>query len=174
MRLSVLKLLLFVAAAMPALLTQAKLSQADPAATWYWCETSKAYFPTVTNCLVAWREVTVSLGPAAAGLVPPPMPSETTAGPMSVSDWIVDRRLLIGKPVSVTGLASCTVGFDCFIYQPNLLKADAPFSALSLNREAKKHLLRCDLRRNRCLVTVTGRASAGEIAGVAATKIVFH
>ena len=163
-----------IAAALFGALVGPAPSRAQPAGIWYWCESAKAYFPAVTNCAVAWLTVTVSIGLFSEGAAPPPAPSEATTGPMSVADWILDRPALVGRLVAVRGLAACTIDFDCFLYQPDLLKAAAPFNAIALDRAAKIRLLRCDLRRNRCFVTVTGRVAQGEIAGVAATAISFR
>ena len=47
----------------PAVVAPAPLQQNSAAQNWYYCDASRAYYPHVTSCASAWREVAPTASP---------------------------------------------------------------------------------------------------------------
>jgi hypothetical protein len=85
----------------------------------------------------------------------------TSATAMSVEDFTVDKKTLVGKTVAITGSPACIAAELCYLYSTDQFTVSVAFDPSKLPREDRKELLGCNPFSNRCDITITGTISNG-------------
>jgi hypothetical protein len=86
---------------------------------------------------------------------------------MSVQDFVLDARSLVGETVSVHGLIACLGGTDlCYLYDENNPMTFIMFDTSRLPRNARKIVLQSDMSSH----VVSGQVGSGFLG----TSIIAH
>jgi hypothetical protein len=80
---------------------------------------------------------------------------------MSVEDFTLDKKTLIGQTIAITGSPACVAAELCYLYAPDQLAVSVAFDPSKLPREDRKTLLGCNPFTNICDATITGMISNG-------------
>lgn len=78
---------------------------------------------------------------------------------MSLYDFLGEAKSLMGKTVSVRGVAECLTEMHCYLRDPENPTLKVVIDASALPRNELPKLLACHARPEKCETTITGRVA---------------
>lgn len=81
---------------------------------------------------------------------------------MSVYDFLTDAKSLMGKTVSVHGVAECMGELICYLRDPDNPTLQVVIEPSALHRDDLKHLEACHAGSMKCETTITGRVAEND------------